>query len=150
MSEPSPHRLEDPADPGPYRSWLRVEVGTTPLPSESSPRPGPVTDVEDERLAALRRRVVEPVVHSLLVPGELEALSVHWGVDGDEGDVWGRLDVAGERYEQWLPWPWQSAPSDSAGPLGQGQASEALVTEVEVAAQLAHYLEDWVCETPLA
>lgn len=149
MSEPTAN-LVDPEDSRdatawPYGSWLRVEVNAVPLPSQSSPRPGPVTDADDARLAALRRRVVEPVVRSLLEPGELEALSVHWGVDGEVSDVWVRLDVPGERYEQWLPSPWHQ--SELAG---AGEATEAPVTEVEVAAQLAHHLEDWVCETAFA
>ncbi len=145
VSEPSSAStsFEDPStdvSPGPYRSWLRVEVNTTPLPSQSCPRPGPVTDAEDEQLAVLRRRVVEPVVHSLLAPQELEALSVHWGVDGEEGDVWVRLDVPGERYEQWLLSPWQRD-----DPWGADE--QVPPTEAEVAAHLAAQLEDWVCET---
>ncbi|WP_432507242.1 hypothetical protein [Kineococcus arenarius] len=140
-----PADRHDAAAPEPYRSWLRVEVNTAPLPSQSSPRPGPVTDATDERLAVLRRRVVEPVVRSLLAPQELEALSVHWGVDGEVGDVWVRIDVPGERHEQWLPSPWHES-----DPAGAGEAAQAPPTEAEVAAQLAHQLEDWVCETSFA
>ena len=145
MSELPAPAPQDPQQPSPYRSWLRVEVNATPLPSQSCPRPGPITDAEDERLAGLRRRVVEPVVRSLLAPGELQALSVHWGVDGEVGDVWVRIDVPGERHEQWLPSPWHQSE-----PAGTGEATEAPPTDAQVAAQLAHQLEDWVCETSFA
>ena len=131
--------------PGVYRSWLRVEVDTTPLPSQSSPRPGPVTDADDARLAALRRRVVAPVVRSQLRPEELQALSVHWGVDGEASDVGVRIDVPVERHEQMVASPWWNT-----DPWGTGQATEAPVTETDVAAQLAGQLEDWVCETSFA
>ena len=57
--------------------WWRAEVNITPLASEQAPRPGPITDSNDERLAQLRRRVVEPVVTSVLTPEEVEHLSVH-------------------------------------------------------------------------
>ncbi len=125
-----------------------------PLPSQSCLRPGPVSDATDERLAALRRRVVEPVVRSLLQPEELGALSVHWGVDGEAGDVWVRIDAAGERHEQQVARPWGSDQADPPDPPDSdpsgGPGREASPTEAEVAAQLAHYLEDWVCETSFA
>ena len=105
------------------------------------PAPGLVTDAEDERLRRLRQRVVEPVVRSVLKPEEIEALSVHWGIDGNEGDVWVRIDVPGERHERLLlsPW-WEPDPYDTEPPP----------SEADIAAHLAVMLEDWVCETDFA
>ncbi|WP_337063121.1 hypothetical protein [Kineococcus sp. G2] len=125
-------------DPGPFTSLLRVEHDTTPLPSQRLPRPGPVTDAEDEQLATLRRRVVEPVVHALLRPEEVEHLSVHWGVDGRAGDVWVQLDAPGDRYTDQLPSPWwQPEPFELDPP-----ASEAGIAE-----HLADRLQDWIAES---
>ncbi|MCI2237395.1 hypothetical protein MO973_05805 [Paenibacillus sp. TRM 82003] len=126
---------------GTLRPWWRAQVNTTPLASRREPRPGPVTDADDERLAELRRRVVEPVATSVLGSTELEALSVHWGVDGREGDVWVRIDVPDERHEEVLlsPW-WILGPEDGHPPA----------SETEIAAHLGDRLEDWVCETAFA
>ncbi|NIZ93215.1 hypothetical protein [Kineococcus rubinsiae] len=87
----SPRSAAD--DPQPHTSWWRVEHNTAALPSQRQPRPGPVTDNQDEGLATLRRRVVEPVVHAMLRPSEVEHLSAHWGVDVRAGDVRIQLDV---------------------------------------------------------
>ena len=127
---------------GTTTSRLRqAAVNTTPLPSQQAPRPGPVTDTDDPRLAELRRRVVEPVVTSVLRPEEIEHLSVHWVLDGRDGDVWVRIDVPDERHEDLLlsPW-WTPDPWDVDVPTGEAQ----------VAAHLADRLEDWVCETSFA
>jgi len=102
------------------------------------PAPGLVTDADDERLLRLRRRVVEPVVTAMFTPAEIKRCSVHWGIDGREGDVWVRLDVTGERYESWLPSPWWQPEPEEMDPLD---------SEAEIAAFLADRLEDWVCET---
>ncbi|WP_380171078.1 hypothetical protein ACFEMC_19070 [Kineococcus sp. DHX-1] len=119
----------------------RAQVNTVPLPGEQAPRPGPVTDADDEQLAELRRRVVEPVVTSVLRPEEIEALSVHWGVDGRAGDVWVRIDVPDGRHEEPLlsPW-WVADPWDVDVPADDAQ----------IAAHLGEPLEDWVCETAFA
>ena len=119
----------------------RTQVNTTALPGERAPRPGPVTDADDERLARLRRRVVEPVVTSVLTAEEIEHLSVHWGVDGREGNVWVRLDVPDQRHEELLlsPW-WVADPWDVEVPTSAEQ----------IAAHLGDRLEDWVCETAFA
>lgn len=116
-------------------------VNTTPLPSERAPRPGPVTDADDERLAQLRRRVVEPVVTSVLEPEEIEHLSVHWGSGGREGDVWVRIDVPDERHEELLLSPWW---------VPDLWDVEVPTSHAQVAAHLADRLEDWVCETAFA
>ncbi|MCI2240444.1 hypothetical protein MO973_45135 [Paenibacillus sp. TRM 82003] len=134
-------RCYRPRGHGTPRPWWRAEVNTTPLAGQREPRPGPVTDADDERLADLRRRVVEPVVTSVLRPEEIEALSVHWGIDGRAGDVWVRIDIPAERHEQLLlsPW-WASDPKEVAAPT----------TDVQIAAHLGDRLEDWVCETAFA
>lgn len=122
-------------------SARRAQVNTAPLPSQQAPRPGPVTDAEDEQLAALRRRVVEPVVTSVLHPREVEALGVHWGLDGRVGDVWVRIDVPDGRHEELLisPW-WVPDPWDVDVPT----------SDVQIAAHLGDRLQDWVCETTFA
>lgn len=135
------HRRYRPRGNTPPSPWWRAEVNITPLASEQAPRPGPITDSNDERLAQLRRRVVEPVVTSVLTPEEVEHLSVHWGVDGDEGDVWVRIDVPDERHEVMLLSPWWVP--------DPGGADES-ATEAQVAAHLGDQLEDWVCETSFA
>ncbi|WP_432573600.1 hypothetical protein [Kineococcus sp. SYSU DK005] len=138
MEEHRRYRPRGAASPNPC--W-RAEVNTTPLASQRAPRPGPATDVDDERLSALRRRVVEPVVTSVLTPEEVEHLSVHWGIDGEEGDVWVRIDVPDQRHEVLLlsPW-WVPDPGGDDGP----------VTEAQVAAHFGDQLEGWVCETSFA
>ena len=133
MVDPS---LEQPDDRAPSVPPVASEVHSSPLPSERAPRPGPVTDADDERLARLRRRVVEPVVRSLMTVDEVEALSVHWGVDGDPGDVWVRLDAPGGRYQDWL-----TSPSWQPGPL------ETPAAEAGMAAHLADHLQDWIAES---
>ena len=138
MEEHRRYRPRGIATPSP---WWRAEVNTKPLSSEQAPRPGPVTDADDERLSTLRRCVVEPVVTSVLTPEEVEHLSVHWGVDGEEGDVWVRIDVPDHRHEVLLLSPWRVPDPDS----GEGPAPEA-----QVAAHLGDQLEDWVCETSFA
>ncbi|WP_432493143.1 hypothetical protein [Kineococcus auxinigenes] len=135
------HRRYRPRGHGTPHPWWRAQVNTTPLAGQREPRPGPVTDTDDEQLAELRRRVVEPVVTSVLEPEELEDLSVHRGVDGREGDVWVRIDVPGERHEEMLlsPW-WAPGPEDVDLPT----------TDAQIAAHLGDRLEDWICETAFA
>ena len=133
MTDPAPH--ESPA----HTSHLRLTVGD--LPEVPHARPGPVTDAQDERLARLRRRVVQPVVDGMLSPGEVVALSVHWGVDGRDGDVWVRLVAPGDRYEDWLPSPWWTADPTDLDPPD---------SEAEIADHLADRLQDWIAESAFA
>ncbi|MEW1959656.1 hypothetical protein [Kineococcus sp. NPDC059986] len=126
--------MEEPA----HRSWWNVELNVRPLPSQCSPRPGPVTDAEDPDLAALRRRVVDPVVRGMLRPHEVDRLSVHRGVDGRDGDVWVVLDTPGERYVDWLPSPWWRPEPHELDPPGSDE---------EIAAHLADRLQDWFAES---
>ncbi|WP_432571415.1 hypothetical protein [Kineococcus sp. SYSU DK005] len=132
MEERRRYRPRGGAGPSP---WWRAEVGTRPLESQRAPRPGPLTDADDERLATLRRRVVEPVVRSVLEPEEIEGLSVHWGVDGREGDVWVRIDVPDERHEELLlsPW-WVPVPGEP------GEDVDVPAGEARIAARLADRL----------
>lgn len=123
-----------------YATW-RAQVNTAPLPSQQAPHPGPVTDAEDGRLAELRRRVVEPVVRAMMTVDEVEALSLHWGVDGRVGDVWVRIEAPGGRYEDWLPSPWWPAdPVDVPAPAA----------DAEIAEHLATRLQDWIAESSFA
>ncbi|WP_432505706.1 hypothetical protein [Kineococcus arenarius] len=122
----------------PSGSWWRVEHDTKPLPHVLVPRPGPVTDARDERLARFRRRAVEPVVYSMMSAQEVQSLSVHWGVDGRAGDVWIRIDAPGDRYEDWLPSPWWPAEPFEMDPP---------TSEAEIAEHLADRLQDWIAES---
>ena len=123
-----------------HATW-RAQVTTAPLPSQQAPRPGPVTDADDERLAELRRRVVEPVVRATMTVDEVETLSLHWGVDGRAGDVWVRIEAPDSRYEDWLPSPWWRAdPHDVPVPTA----------DVEIAEHLADRLQDWIAESSFA
>lgn len=128
-------------DPEPGTSWWRVEHNTTPLPSQRTPRPGPVTDTQDERLATLRRQVVDPVVQAMLRPQEIEHLSVHWGIDGRDGDVWVQIDAPGDRYTDWLPSPWWQPDPSELDPPG---------SDAEIAEHLADRLQDWIAESAFA
>lgn len=131
----------DPTPPPPseaYRSRLRLVFGDTAWCDEPVAQPGPVTDAEDDRLAGLRRRVVEPVVAGMLRPHEVISLSVHWGVDGRDGDVWVCLDAPGDRYQDWLPSPWWAA---------DPQEIDLPASETEIADHLADRLQDWIAES---
>lgn len=123
------------------RPWWSAEVNSRPLPSRQAARPGPVGDGDDERLARLRRRVVEPVVRSTMTTGEVEGLSVRWGADGRPGDVWVVVDAPGGRYEDWLPSLWW-APDPLQVPVP--------ASEVEIAEHLADRLQDWLAESSFA
>lgn len=119
-----------------YRSRLTLRPGPSAGPTH--PRPGDVTDAEDPELARLRDAVAVPVVTSLLTARELEQLTVHHGVDGDEGDVWVRVVAAGEVFQDWLTSPvWRSLEAGAERPL----------TAEECAARLADHLEDWIAES---
>ncbi|NAZ83871.1 hypothetical protein GTR02_18840 [Kineococcus sp. R8] len=126
---------------GPEPAGWRVEHNAKPLPSEEWPHPGAVTDAEDERLARLRRRVVEPVVDSMMSAQEVQALSLHWGVHGRGGDVWIRIDAPGDRYEDWLPSPWWTTDPSEVDPP---------TSEAEIAEHLADRLQDWIAESAFA
>lgn len=115
-----------------------MEVNGKPLPSEQAPRPGPVSDAEDERLAGLRRRVVDPVVEGMTRPGEVESVSVRWGLDGRDGDVWVVVDTTAERFQDLLLSPfWHAEPWEVAVP----EADE------EIASHLADRFQDWLAES---
>lgn len=81
-------------------SRLTLYFGSAAAPAR--PRPGDVIDPDDEHLRVVRRTVVEPVVESLLTGEELQALSVHRGVDGDPGDAWVCVVAVGEVFEDWV------------------------------------------------
>ncbi len=68
-------------------------------------RPGPVTDVTDRVLAALRAKAVLPVVTSLLTAEELEDLHLAWGVPPHERDLWVHLVARREVFEDLLDSP---------------------------------------------
>jgi len=110
-----------------YRSRLTLRTGPSAGPSH--PRPGNVTDAEDPELAALRDAVVVPVAAVLLTADELERVTVHRGIDGDEGEVWVRVVAAGEVFEDRL-----------ASPLWP-------LTTAECAVRLAGHLQDWIAES---
>ena len=112
-----------------YTSRLTLYFGSSTPPAQ--PRPGDVTDAEDEHLRALRRTVVEPVVASLLTDDELEHLAVHRGVDGEPDDVWVVLTAAGEVFNGWLSQP----------------GAEDDWTPQRCAEHLADGLEDWIAES---
>ncbi|WP_369069603.1 hypothetical protein [Kineococcus terrestris] len=115
--------------------WQRVDGGA---PGGDGPRPGPVSDADDERLARSLRDVVAPVVRAVLRADEVEGVGLRWGAGGRGGDVWVRVDAPGDRFTDRLlsPW-WEPDPSDVDPP-----ASTA-----EVAEHLADRLQDWVAES---
>lgn len=106
------------------------------------PAPSDVTDATDEQLRAFRRTVVEPVVGSLFTPGELEGLSVHWGKDGDPGEIWVRVTACGELCEAVAYGP---DPDDEAESWSSWAADPQAV-----AGHLASQLEDWIAESEFA
>lgn len=123
------------SDESAYRSRLTLRWGPSTGPSH--PRPGDVTDAEDPRLAALRDAVAAPVVTSMLTAEELEELTVRWGVDGHEGDVWVRVVAVGEVFQDWLTSPvWR-----------RGEAGAQPLDAAECAARLADHLQDWIAES---
>ena len=120
------------------RRWVGILVtmaGQYPPPGTAE-GPGPVSDTTDPDLASLRRRAVDPVVASLLIPEEVDELSVCWGQEPYGRDVWIRLVPRGEPFLDVL---------DSPSWSGEEPASPAAVAQ-----RLADHLEDWVCETRFA
>lgn len=95
-------------------------------------------DLHGADLAEVRRRVVEPVVHAMLAPDELDWLRVQiglphdWWHDGDRRDgasyVWVLLSAGGDQFEL--------------------QLSKVLFERVDPApdaGELALRLEHWIC-----
>lgn len=100
-----------------------------------------MTDTADGELAHLRRRVVDPVVEGMTRPGEVETVSVRWGLDGRDGDVWVVVDTVTERYQDLLLSPfWQVEPSQVEVPG----------SDAEIAAHLADRFQDWLAESRMA
>lgn len=118
-----------------------MDVNDEPLPSEQAPRPGPVADSQDERLADLRRRVVDPVVQGMTRPGEVESVTVRWGLDGRDGDVWVVVETTAERFQDLLLSPFWRAEPWEVEPPGSDE---------EIAAHLADRFQDWLAESRLA
>jgi len=120
-----------------YRSWLTVSTTTN---AEAAWPHGPwqptssVTDAVDPELAELRRRVVDPVVASVLTADELESVVVFEERTGHE--VRATVVARGETSHHYLQME-RSLPA----------ADEELAGR---AAQFASELEDSVAESGLA
>lgn len=82
----------------------------------------------------MRRRIVEPVVTSLLSADELDHLEVWATRSGGVDEVWVRVVARGESFRDLL---------DSTE-WGTGRDGGSL------AARLADHLEDWISETAFA
>lgn len=121
-----------------YSSKLTLTFGASGGPAHA--RPGDVTDAQDEHLRTLKRTVALPVVTSLLSDAELERVTIHWGIDGDPGDVWISVAAAGEEFEDLLTSPsWHGGDPD-------GEQHSPLTAQ-ECAQRLADHLEDWIAES---
>lgn len=119
-----------------YQSTLTIEFGRDGDPPAPPAQPwltADRTDATDDELRELRRRAVDPVVHSLLRPEELAGarIVVYQENGAPEINLW--LEAVAEEMRHWLWHPGYSA-HDSLDP-------------VEIAAHLADSMEDWVCET---
>ncbi|ABS03868.1 hypothetical protein [Kineococcus radiotolerans] len=121
-----------------YSSKLTLHFGASSGPIHA--RPGDITDADDEHLHTLKNTVALPVVTSLLREEELQQLTLHWGIDGDPGDVWITITAAGETFQDLL-----SSPSWHGGDTDGEQHSP--FTAQECAQRLASHLEDWITES---
>lgn len=122
-----------------YQSTIGLEFGGDGRPPAPPAQPwltAARTDATEYELRELRRRAVDPVIHSLLTPDELAgARIVVYQEDGaPEIILW--LKAVDEEMRHWLWNPGYSA-HDAADP-------------VEIAAHLADSMEDWICETRFA
>ncbi|GAA2008234.1 hypothetical protein JL107_15900 [Nakamurella flavida] len=117
---------DPPAPSAAYSSSLTITFGAP------SPEPPQVlaTHEDDADLAELRRRVVEPVIRSLLTDDEYRSTRVYWQSDAPDAM---RVDVVAAEDASiggWLTWT----------ALGNQ-------TVEQIAAKFASDMEDWVCET---
>jgi len=124
-----------------YRSRLRIVFDDDPTRSARAigwpTPPTGDTDASDPALADVRRRVVDPVVASLFTPGEIDELTLQWESPPRSGNVWVRLVAGGEPFEAPLI-------HEAVDGSDEREPVEA------VAARLADWLEDFVCETEFA